>query len=167
MRKSCSLVLVMGLLLVLPSQARVVRVAELPVSEFADTEAATNVVIAVRDATHPYAEVSLALTASPSNCVEVSVGVDANKDGELDLDEADQTFGYNCGAWFCRDARTDDFSEETEPRASGRVSRSFKMKTGRVDAGWDLARIVRRGVAAVNESIAVDTQGPTLVIFLR
>ena len=99
-----------ALLLVLPSLARVVRVAELPASEFADTEVATNVVIAVRDATHPYAEVSLALTASPSNCVEVSVGVDANEDGVLDLDEADWTFGYNCGTWFCRDARTDDFA---------------------------------------------------------
>ena len=52
------------LLLVLPSQARVVRVAELPVSEFADTEVSTNVVIAVRDAARPYAEISLALTAS-------------------------------------------------------------------------------------------------------
>lgn len=58
----------------------------------------------------PDAEVSLALTASPSNCVEVSVGVDANEDGVLDLDEADWTFGYNCGTWFCRDARTDDFA---------------------------------------------------------
>ena len=58
----------------------------------------------------PDAEVSLALTALPSNGVEVSVGVDSNKDGVLDLDEADWTFGYNCGTWFCRDARTDDFA---------------------------------------------------------
>ena len=61
-----------ALLLVLPSLARVVRVAELPASEFADTEVSTNVVIAVRDATRPYAEVSLTLTVSPSNGVEVS-----------------------------------------------------------------------------------------------
>ena len=155
------------LFLVLPSFARVVRVAELPASEFADTEVVTNVVIAVRDTARPYAEVSLALMASPSNCVEVSVGVDANDDGVLDLDEADQTFGYNCGMWFCRDARTDDFSEETDSRTSGRVSRSFKVKKGRVDANWNLARIVRRGVATVDESISVDTQGPTLMIFLR
>ena len=151
----------------LPSPARVVLVAELPASEFADTEVATNVVIAVRDVARPYAEVSLALTASPSNSVEVSVGVDSNKDGELDLDEADWTLGYDCGTWFCRDARTDDFSEEAESRMSGRVSRSFKVKKGRADANWDLARIVRRGVASVNEAVSVDTQGPTLMIFLR
>ena len=42
-----------SLSLALPSLARVVRVAELPTSEFADTEVATNVVIAVRDAAHP------------------------------------------------------------------------------------------------------------------
>ena len=155
------------LLFALPSLARVVRVAELPASEFADTEVSTNVVIAVRDAARPYAEVSLALTVSPSNCVEVSVGVDANGDGVLDLDEADQTFGYNCGTWFCRDARTDDSSKEAESRMSGRVSRSFKVKKGRVDANWNLARIVRRGVAVVDESVSVDTQGPTLMIFLR
>ena len=113
-------VLMMISFAVASSLARVVRVAELPAGEFADTEVSTNVVIAVRDAAHPYAEVSLALTASSSNCVEVSVGVDANGDGVLDLDEADQTFGYNCGTWFCRDARTDDSSKEAESRASSR-----------------------------------------------
>ena len=165
--KRSHVVVLLVLLLALPSLARVVRVAELPASEFADTEVATNVVIAVRDAARPYAEVSLALTASPSNCVEVSVGVGANGDGVLDLDEIDQTFGYDCGTWFCRDARTDDFSEEAELRASGRVSRSFKMKKELVDTNWNLVRIVRRGVAAVDESVSVDTQGPTLMIFLR
>ena len=160
-------ILALAFLLTLPSLARVVRVSEQPASEFADTEVSTNVVIAVRDAAHPYAEVSLALTASSSNCVEVSVGVDANRDGVLDLDEADQTFGYNCGTWFCRDARTDDSLKEAESRMSGRVSRSFKVKKGRVDANWNLARIVRRGVAVVDESVSVDTQGPTLMIFLR
>ena len=160
-------VLTMITFVAVSSLARVARVAELPASEFADTEVATNVVIAVRDAARPYAEVSLALMASPSNSVEASVGVDANGDGVLDFDEVDLTCGYDCGTWFCRDARTDDFSEETESQASGRVSRSFKMKPGRVDANWNLARIVRRGVAAVDESVFVDTQGPTLMIFLR
>ena len=160
-------VLMMISFAVASSLARVVRVSEQPASEFADTEVSTNVVIAVRDAARPYAEISLALTASSSNCVEVSVGVDANGDGVLDLDEADQTFGYNCGTWFCRDARTDDSSKEAESRMSGRVSRSFKVKPGRVDANWNLARIVRRGVAVIDESVSVDTQGPTLMIFLR
>ena len=77
-------ILALAFLLTLPSLARVVRVAELPASEFADTEVSTNVVIAVRDVARPYTEVSLALTASSSNCVEVSVGVDANGDGVLD-----------------------------------------------------------------------------------
>ena len=82
--RRCHVAGLLVLSLVLPSLARVVRVAELPAGEFADTEVSTNVVIAVRDAARPYAEVSLALTASSSNCVEVSVGVDANGDGVLD-----------------------------------------------------------------------------------
>ena len=44
-----SFALFVSLLLALPSLARVVRVAELPASEFADTEVATNVGIAVVD----------------------------------------------------------------------------------------------------------------------
>lgn len=167
MRAAPCLAFALALLTAFLAFARVVRVSDLPVGEFADTEAATNVMIAVRNAARPYAEVSLALTASPSNRVEVSVGVDADGDGTLGLDEFDLTFGYNCGKWFSRDARTDDFSEETEPRTSGRVSRSFKVKADRVDANWNLARIVRRGVAPAGESVSVDTQGPTLMIFFR
>ena len=48
----------------------------LPPSAFADTEASTNIAIAVQDASRSFS-FSLALDASASNCVEVAVGSDA------------------------------------------------------------------------------------------
>ena len=44
----------------------------------------------------------------------MSIGADANGDGVLSLDEADQTFGYNCGTWFQRDAVGDGEKVEVE-----------------------------------------------------
>ena len=150
-----------------PLLAKVARVAEQPPSEFADTEVVTNVAIAVRDAERTHVEASIALAASPSNSVEVSFGVDADGDGKLCFDEIDWTLGYRCGAWFCRDARTDDFVEWPELQGDGRVRRSVRLRRHEVNPAWNVARVVRRGVVSVSESVVVDAQGPTLMLIVR
>ena len=72
----------------------------LHVSAFADTEASTNIAIAVQDASRSFS-VSLSLDASASNCVEVAVGHDAApSDGCLTAAEASLLFGWDCGRWF-------------------------------------------------------------------
>ena len=72
----------------------------LPASSFADTEASTNIAIAVQDASRSFS-VSLSLDASASNCVEVAVGNDAAlSDGGLSAAEASLLFGWDCGRWF-------------------------------------------------------------------
>ncbi len=72
----------------------------LPPSAFADTEASTNIAIAVLDASRSFT-VSLSLDATASNCVEVAVGHDtAPSDGVLSHAEASLRFGWNCGHWF-------------------------------------------------------------------
>ena len=72
----------------------------LPVSALADTEASTNIAIAVQDASRSFS-VSLSLDASASNCVEVAVGHDAAlSDGGLSAAEASLLFGWDCGRWF-------------------------------------------------------------------
>ena len=43
---------------------------------------------------------SISLEASPSNSVEVSIGADANADGNLSPEEAAYTFGFDCGRWL-------------------------------------------------------------------
>lgn len=148
-------------------QAKVAKIPELPPSGFADTEAVANVAMSVCDAEHPYVELSIALDASPSNCVEVSFGVDANGDGALDLDEIDWTFGYRCGTWFCRDARTDEIAEWAEARSDGRVRRSVRLRKHEVNPAWNVARVVRRGAASVAEAVIVDAQGPSLMFIVR
>ena len=155
------------LLLALPLSARVARVAEQPPSEFADTEAVTNVAIAVGDAERPHVETSIALAASPSNSVEMSFGVDADGDGELCFDEIEWTFGCRCGTWFCRDARTGDSVEWPETQGYGRIRRSVRLRRHEVNPAWNVARVVRRGVASVSESVVIDAQGPTLMLIVR
>ncbi len=69
-------------------------------SAYADTEAATNIAIAVQDASRSFS-VSLSLDASASNCVEVAVGHDAMpSDGGLSVSEASILFGWDSGCWF-------------------------------------------------------------------
>lgn len=72
-----NLAFVTALLSALPLLAKVARIPELPPSGFADMEAVTNITMSVGDAEQPHVELFLALNASPSNCVEVSFGVDA------------------------------------------------------------------------------------------
>ena len=87
---------------VLSSAAFAERIAPpvLPVSAFADTEASTNIAIAVQDASRSFS-VSLSLDAGASNCVEVAIGHDAApSDGGLSVAEASLLFGWDCGRWF-------------------------------------------------------------------
>ena len=66
-------------------------------SAYADTEASTNIAIAVQDASRSFS-VSLSLDAGASNCVEVAVGHDAApSDGFLTAAEASLLFGWDCG----------------------------------------------------------------------
>ena len=85
------------MLAILPMVTFGVTVESLPQSEYADTEVSTNIPFEVSFDAMSRMNFSISLEASPSNCVEVSIGTDANGDGDLSLDEADQTFGYNCG----------------------------------------------------------------------
>ena len=87
-------------LVVVASLAERITPSMLPPSAFADTEASTNIAIAVQDASRSLT-VSLSLDASASNCVEVAVGHDAAlSDGGLSAAEASLLFGWDCGRWF-------------------------------------------------------------------
>ena len=87
----------LSLLLFIPPVALAVRVATLPfdASEDAISEATTNIPFAVDFRTMSRIEFTLALDASPTNAVKVSVGTDADGDGALALDEAAWTFGFD------------------------------------------------------------------------
>ena len=81
--------------------ARTWSVAELPPGGFADSEASTNITVAI-PADKNRLTLSLTVDCTPSNSVEVAIGRDSDGDGDLAPDEADYVLGYDCGEWFVR-----------------------------------------------------------------
>ena len=156
---------------VLPVAAFGVTVETLPVSEYADMEVSTNIPFAVSFDAMSRMNFSISLEASPSNCVEVSIGEDANGDGVLSLDETDQTFGYNCGMWFQRDATREMFecSDCSIVRLNGteRTEKTFVLKKRKLDEAWNLVKVTRRGKAKVYGLATVEGAKPGVALIVR
>lgn len=87
--------------------ASTVAVPTLPPSEFADTESVTNLAIDVSHENMGRLDIGLAANATPSNNVQIAFGVDADGDGALEPMETEAVMGWDCGAWFVRDERTE------------------------------------------------------------
>ena len=149
--------------ILLPLAALGVTVSPLPFDTAVLSEATTNIPFTVDFAAMSRVEFTLAFDASPTNCVEVSIGTDANGDGVLGLDEADWTFGYDCGTWFWRDMASDRQEEEVSP-TTGRLERTFTLRRTKMDAAWNLVRVTRRGLADVGEVVRVEGKRPGIVI---
>ena len=147
----------------LPRVAFCVAVPALPSFEFADTEVTTNVPFAVCLDTMSRVEFTISLDASPTNCVEVSIGADADGDGCLSLDEADQTFGFRCGDWFARDAAADAETVMAEPR-TGRLTKTFLLRRGRLNSAWNLVKVTRRGAGTIGELVVIEGRKPGFVL---
>ena len=148
------------------------EVPQLPAPEFADTEVSTNLAFSVSFDTMSRIEFTLSLGASPTNCVEVSIGTDANEDGCLSLDETDYTIGYRCGKWFQRDAVRDEAKDEGEVEqwnyaASSPVTHTFILKKRKLDEAWDLVKVTRRGVAEIGEVVLVEGKKPGAALIVR
>ena len=92
----------LAMILLLPMAALAVTVEPLPPSEFADTEVSTNIAFVVDRSMMTRIEFTVALEAKPTNNVEIAIGTDENGDGNLSVEEAAYTFGYDCGKWFKR-----------------------------------------------------------------
>lgn len=159
--------MILVLLALLPAVAFGVTVETLPVSEYADTEVSTNIPFEVSFDTMSRMNFSISLDVSPSNSVEVSVGEDADGDGVLSLDEADQTFGYNCGMWFQRDAVGDGEKVEVEGGGGQRMVHTFVLKKRKLDEAWNLVKVTRRGKGEVCELATVEGAKPGAALIVR
>ena len=153
-------------LLLVPTVALGVNVEPLPQSEYADTEVSTNIPFEVSFDAMSRMNFSISFAASPTNCVEVAVGTDADGDGDLSLEEADWTVGFRCGAWFVRDAAGDAETETAEPR-TGRLERLFVLKRRNLDPAWNLVKVTRRGVAEIGEIVLAEGKRPGAALFVR
>ncbi len=105
-----------------------VTVAPLGESEFADTEASTNVVFAASSTADDLLEVQLALHASETNALTVSFGTDADEDGRLAPDECGLSLGWECGEWFVREESTG--WRQTLSGAAGLQTIVFRLRLG-------------------------------------
>ena len=162
-----------AILAILPAVAFGVTVETLPQSEYADTEVSTNIPFAVSFDTMSRVNFALSLDASPSNSVEVSIGEDANGDGNLSPEEAAYTFGFDCGRWFKRSAADDSETVETDNQGqtlivtSGRAERNFRLRKSRLDEAWNLVKVTRRGVAEIGEVALVEGRKPGFAVEVR
>ena len=149
--------------------ARTWSVAELPPGGFADTEAATNVTVAI-PADKNRLTLSLTVDCTPSNSVEVAIGRDANGDGDLAPDEADYVLGYDCGEWFVRRDEVPgsglQVPEASAIQGAGRMTRDFRLVREDIDFDWNLVKVVRRGRGPSAEfaSVSANKQGIAVIV---
>ena len=73
-----------------------------PLRPRAETE--TNVIFSAGAAGDNLWRLSVELDASVSNSVEVVLGIDADGDGALAVEEGELVVGWRCGRWFWRDS---------------------------------------------------------------
>ena len=157
---------VLMLVTFLPMLAASVVAGPLPQSACADTEISTNISFGVDLSVMSRINFTVSLDASPTNCVEVSIGTDENDDGRLSVAETDYTFGYDCGQWFSRSAVSD--SETLEPDVgTGRREKTFVLKKRALDEAWNLVKVVRRGRGGVCELTTVEGARPGAALIVR
>jgi len=133
-----------------------VAVGPLPAPEFADTEVSTNFFFSVGEGQNRSLVFTVELHATPSNNVEVAIGVDADEDGSLSLDETALAVGYDCGEWFVRSALNDAVTM-TGVVDSGVFRRTYRVRARRVNPLWNLVKVTRRGSDAATESVLVES----------
>ena len=143
-----------------------VTVSALPQSEYADTEASTNIAFAVERPAMTRIEFTVALDATPTNNVEVAIGTDTNSDGNLAVEEAAYVFGYDCGAWFARSAGLEGLGS-LEGLGGGRVEKTFVLKRRQLDTAWNLVKVTRRGCGSSCELVEAKGRKPGFKLEVR
>ena len=143
------------LLLFVSIAAAGIAVGPLPVPDYADTEVSTNFAFSVGEGQNRGIVFAIELQATPSNNVEVAIGVDADEDGHLSVDESELCVGYDCGTWFVRSSN-DDTVTTTDAADSGVFRRMYRVRARRVNPLWNLVKVTRRGVDASAESVSVE-----------
>ena len=132
-----------------------ISVGPLPAPDYADTEVSTNFAFSVGEGQNRGIVFAIELQATPSNNVEVAIGVDADEDGRLSVDESELCVGYDCGTWFVRSSN-DDTVTTTDAADSGVFRRTYRVRARRVNPLWNLVKVTRRGVDASAESVSVE-----------
>jgi len=160
--------MMMASLVLLAATALEASVGALPSSAYADTEASTNVPFRVDATRMTRLAFTLSVDASPSNCVEVAIGADADGNGDLSLDETDHAFGYDCGYWFHRDAVRDQVENQGGGgEGTAPVERTFVLWRRELSGTWNLMKVIRRGRADVGEIVFAEGSTPGTSVYVK
>lgn len=182
--------------LAMTASARTILVPAQPVSEFADTEVSTNIVLhASRTDTREFG-IHIQLAGTPTNALEAAFGRDMNTNGVLDVQEIDTVYGWRGGRYFIENVRAWERieSEAATNAPSGvvdvqlrndaqTVPRRFTATCGDVAAfpelattpppswlfreEWDMVRVTRRGAGVPSEWVRCDIEYASFAIRLR
>lgn len=169
----------------------------MPLSDFADTEISTNVCLDVTQVLSAgdnfrFFDVTLELTATSTNNVEIVFGIDSDHDGALEKTERDFVLGWDTGSWFWRDRRANvdsRFGAAVSPAerrtlnwrvvlGNDHLPRRFTATEGRsvregaataamFSPSWNLVRIVSRGGVASEERIAANLNRNAMRVIIR
>ncbi len=87
------------------ASARTITVPAQPVSPWLDTEVSTNVVLHGNRTDTRKLNVHFQFEGTPTNCLEVAFGRDANTNGALDVAEIETVYGWRAGRYFIENVR--------------------------------------------------------------
>jgi len=155
--------------------AKPYSVGPLPESAYADTEVSTNVAFTLDYARLAQLHLSLECEATATNSLEVQIGHDADADGCLSLEEADLTFGYDCGEWFVREEGQGQRSRSTVEddilsptlNSNSPVRRDLAIGWRDASSAWNLIRVTRRGPPAESAAVTLTVENKKFVLLLR
>ena len=176
--------------------ARTILVPTQPVSQFADTEVSTNVVIHESRTDVRNVQIHFQLEGTPTNNLEIAFGCDANTNGVLDVSEIETVYGWRGGRYFIENVRA---WERIETPAAVTalcgvidiqlhndkhfVPRSFAATCGGEPAfanlsttpppawlfrnEWNMVRVIRRGAGTPSEWVRCDVRHNSFAIRVR
>ena len=191
-----TLLIVTGAFFASAAFARQIVIPTLPVSPFADTEVATNVVIHGSRTDVRNVQIHFQLEGTPTNNLEVAFGCDANTNGVLDVWEIETVYGWRAGRYFVENVRAWE-RIETEAAVNALCGvldvhlehgpdfapRRFTATCGGETAfaglsttppptwlfrrEWNMARVVRRGAGTPSEWVRCDVRHNSFAIKVR
>ncbi len=163
------------------AQARQIQIQDLLQSNYLDTEVVTNVNLRIDRFDTREMELGIQLNGTATNDLEISFGVDADKNGMLDVGEIETSYGWRAGKYLVENVRG---WERIEEASTNKMCRGMSLFLGTGPNGvcnrfrvtcdgrtaftgltakpieswlfrkrWDTMRIVRRGVGRSNELI--------------
>lgn len=168
----------------------------LPAPAFADTEVAFCHSLELAQPSVRGIDVSLSFAGTPSNCVEIAFGRDADGDGCLSFEETGARVGWDCGWRFVECVRTGERLEEPASDAEDgtvrtlrwtcvvrrRALKGLSVTDGGTpafpslaadppgwayDPDWDMVRLSVRGAVSPNARFDVEVTATGYAVIFR